>query len=61
VLEDKDVAIVAVLSDDLYNVLKHELEHTTVEVNSNDVYFLRELVWTYSDCGEDVAKEVPRP
>jgi hypothetical protein len=61
VLEDKDAAVVAVLSDDLYSVLKHELEeHATVEVNSNDVYFLRELVWAYSDCGEDVAKEVAK-
>jgi hypothetical protein len=59
VLESEDVATVAVLSDDLYNVLRHELgEHTTVEVNSGDVYFLRELVQTYSGCGEDAAKEV---
>ena len=60
-LEDNDAAVVAVLSDDLYSVLKYELEeHATVEVNSNDVYFLRELVRIYSDCGEDVAKEVAK-
>jgi len=59
VLGNENVAIVAVLSDDLYSVLKHELkEHAAVEVNSNDVHFLRELVQAYSNCGEDVAREV---
>ncbi len=59
VLADKDVATVAILSDDLYNALKHELKkHAAVEVNSGDVRFLRELVQAYSGCGEDVSKEV---
>jgi hypothetical protein len=57
---NKDVAVVTVLSSDLYEVLRNKLkEHATVEVNSNDVRFLKELVQAYSDCGEEeVAKEV---
>jgi hypothetical protein len=56
---DENVAVVAVLSDDLYEVLKHELKsHTTVEVNSGDVKFLRELVQAYSGCGEDASAQV---
>jgi hypothetical protein len=55
----KDVTVVAILSDDLYGVLKNELkEHTTVEVNSNNVHFLKELAQAYSSCSEDIAKEI---
>jgi len=56
---NENVAVVVVLSDDLYEVLKHKLKsYTTVEVNSGDVKFLRELVQAYSGCGEDVAAQV---
>jgi hypothetical protein len=58
VFGSKEVATVAVLSDDLYETLKYKLgEHATVEVNSDDVYFLRELAQIYG-CEEDVAKEI---
>ncbi len=57
VFGSKEVAAVAVLSDDLYEALRHELkEHTTVEVNSGDAHFLRELAQAYG-C-ENAAKEV---
>jgi hypothetical protein len=56
---NKDVAVVAVLSNDLYELLNYKLKnHIVVEVNSNDVRFLKELAQAYSDCGEEVAKEV---
>jgi hypothetical protein len=59
VFGNKEVATVVVLSNDLYAILRHELkEHATVEVNSGDAYFLKELAQAYSGCGEDVAKEV---
>ena len=55
----KDVTAVVVLSDDLYEILKHELNvHATTEVSSGDMRFLRELAHAYNNCGEDVAAEV---
>jgi hypothetical protein len=59
VAKNEEVAAVVVLSDDLYEILKHKLgEHATVEVSSNDTRLLKELVQTYSGCGEDAAAEV---
>ncbi len=59
VAKDEEVAAVVVLSDDLYEILKHKLgEHATVEVSGGNGRFLKELVQTYSGCGEDVAAEV---
>jgi len=55
----KDVTAVVVLSDDLYEILKNWLgRHAAAEVSGGNVYFLRELVRVYSNCGEDAAAEV---
>jgi hypothetical protein len=58
VLEDREATTVIVLSDDLYEVLRRKLKkHAVVEVSSN-ADFLKRLVQTYSNCGEDIAYEV---
>jgi hypothetical protein len=59
VFGSKEAVMLVVLSNDLYEVLKDRLKsRVEVEVNGGDVRFLRELVETYSGCGEDVAREI---
>jgi len=60
VSRNKSVTTIAVISDDLYGILKRLKEHVAVEVNSNDTRFLGELAQVYSGCGEDVAAEIAK-
>jgi len=61
VVRDSEATGVAVLSDDLYALVRDKLgAHTAVEVRSDDAHFLQRLVESYGGCPGEAAAEVAK-